>query len=84
MLRGWDFTSELVCFIDNPTVMSAIEILVQQNPEDRDIQIEWIVKSPNTSLELISGDHRRGGLTLVLVKAMPEPLLAKALEEVNV
>ena len=61
--------------------MSAIENLVQQNPDDRDLQIEQI-KSPNTSLELISGDHRRGGL--VLVKAMPKPLSAKAPEEVNV
>ena len=71
-----------MCFIDNPTVMSAIEILVQQNPEDCDIQIERIIKSPDTSLELISGDHRRGGL--VIVKALPEPLSAKAPEEVNI
>ena len=62
--------------------MSAIEILVQQNPEDHDIQIEQIVKSPGASLELISGDHRRGGL--VIVKALPEPLSAKAPEEVNI
>ena len=56
------------CLINNPTVRSAIENLVHLNPEDRDIQIER--------------NHRRGGL--VLVKAIPEPLMTKTPEDVHV